>query len=590
MAESSRPEAPPESPAERHLAIAGRALLLLPLLALLMGIGGNDRPAWPDLAPREASVLMMAGSLLEDHDLEYTRLDFDRLLLAWRGNPPDLELTSGSDGRRITYRYPFVYPLYLAPFLAFAPERGIALANILLLLAALLAAARALAPRLGGWSPWVLLAWIFGSVVFAGVFRADGDVFLLSCSLLAASLWLAAETLEGRAARRALFAGALLAPVVLVMPVALLLLPLLIFSASGEARRMLAPRLLAGAALGVLLLVLVHWWNGGGLYFAATSSFKFTPATGYPAVDFPAEKWVDEVRILAAQHWEGAPRLAWGYEPLLLGWNLLYFLAGSQLGLLPYFLPLLILLALRPRPLAFVTLAYMVYLLALHPFNFWLGPGALGNRALYPLYGAAIVALPPLRDRLAALGRRPFLGFLLLFLAVAPFLWELWRDPSDWPYRKTAYDHQTAIARGLLPHEASQRWLPGGAIEEIDGLFIAAIDENTWVEKGNGRLGVAGEKAAFLVVSLQRLPSLLIEMDAGAPNEIVVHGGQQVERILRPDGGIGFRVEPEVWRRHAMWFSPLPMYIYRLELELPLGRTENTLFRLSPEWPARMLQ
>lgn len=574
----------PESQGDVHLKRIAWGLLLLPFLFLLWAASGNNRAAWPDLLPREATVLTMAGSLIDEQDLQFTRLDFDRLLLAWRGDPPDLELATGSDGRRITYKYPAAYPVYLAPFLAFAPERGIAFANILLLLAAAVLAARALAPRLGGWAPLLVLLWIFGSVAFAGVFRADGDVFLLSCCLLAASLWLAAA---GKAAgRSALVAGLLLAPVFLAMPVALLVLPLLILSASGEKRGELAPRLVAGAALGALLLVLVHWWNGGGLYFAATSSFKFTPATGYPTVDFPAEKWADEVKLLAAQHWDGAPRLSWGFEPRLLLWNVFYFLAGAQLGMLPYFLPLLLLLVLRPRPLAFVVLAYVAFLLLFQPFNFWSGPGPLGNRALFPLYGAAIVVLPALRDRLGTPSRRAFLVAALGLLLVAPFLFELWRSPGSWPFKNAAYDQQTAIARGLLPHEASQRWLPSGAIEEIDGLFIAALDENTWVEKRNGRLGVDGNRAAFLVMGGRRLESLLIELGEGAPNEVAVRGGRLGDRILRPDGGIGFRVAPQVWRRHAMWFSPLPMYIYRLELELPPGGAEKTLFRLTPEWPA----
>lgn len=579
----------PASRAETRRRFAAWSLLLLPFLVLLLVAGGHERAAWPDFLPGEATVLMQAGSLIEDGDLLYTRLDFDRLLLAWRGNPPDLELATGGDGRRITYHRPALYAAYLAPFLALAPERGIAFANIALLLAAALAAARVLAGRLGLWGPPLVAIWLFASVAFTGVFRADGDVFALSLVLLAATCVLAAS--EGEAAgtsRLALAAGALLAPVFLAQPLALLLLPLFAYWPAAAARRRLAPPLWLGAALGALLLVLVQWWNGGGLYFAAASSFTFTPATGYPAVDFAPADWAKEVQQLAALHWDGAPRFSWGFEPRLAAWNLVYFLAGAQLGVLPYLLPLALLLALaRPRPLLLAAAATMVLLLVIHPFNFWDGPGPLGNRALLPLYGAAILFLPALRSRLAGLaGGRAVLAGIAPLLLAAPFLFLLWRMPAEWPYAKASYLHQTTAARALLPHEASQRWLPGGAIEELDAVWIAALDAHSWVEKRHGRLGIEGQHAAFLVSSSQPLSALLLELGEGAPNELTVRGGRLGDRILRADGGIAFRVEPELWRHHALWFSPLPMYIYRLELELPPGREGETLFRMVPEWPA----
>lgn len=589
------PESPAtlEAPAARphRRAAIGWALLLLPFLFLLVAAGANERATWPDLMPGEATVLMQAGSLIEDRDLLYERLDFDRLLLGWRGNPPDLELATGGDGRRITFHYPVLYAAYLAPFLAAAPERGIAFANIALLLGAAIVAARALAPGLGAWAPPLVAVWLFASVAFAGVFRADGDLFALALSMLAASCWLTAAAAgdKVRAGRQAGLAGALLAPVFLAQPVAFLLLPLFYFQAAEDKRRQLAAPLLLGAALGALVLILVQWWNGGGLYLAATSSFRFTPATGYPAVDFAPIDWLAEVQKLAALHWDGAPRLAWGFEPRLIGWNAVYFLFGGALGVLPYLLPLAQLLVLaRHRPLLLVSAAAMLWLLLLHPFNFWDGPGPLGNAALLPLYGAALLVLPAVRGFLDRIAGRPALAVAAVaapLLLAAPFLHPSWRAPAAWPYARAAYAHQSAAAASLV-HEASQRWLPGGAIEELNGVFIAALDPHSWVEKRRGALGIEGRRAAFLAASGTPLAALQLELGEGGPSEIVVHGGRLGDRILRADGGIGFRVEPQLWRRHALWWSPLPMYIYRLEIELPPGRTGDTLFRVLPEWPA----
>lgn len=591
---TASPAAPTAASSAEAPAFGGRpwlawVFLLLPFLGLLFAALAQARAGWPDLLPREATILMQAGSLLEDHDLLYTRLDFDRVLLAWRGNPPDLALETGGDGRRITFAYPPLYAAWLAPFLALAPERGIAFANLALLLAAAIATARALSSRLGPWAPALVGVWIFGAIVFTGVFRADGDLFGFSLALLAAALWLGAE--GEKAERRALLAGALLAPVALAEPAALalaLLLPL----APGGRRRSLLGLALAGFLAGVLLLGLVQWWNGGQLWPTAGGVFKFTPATGYPAVDFPPTSWQAEVGKLAALHWDGAPRLFYGFEPRLWAWNLLYFLAGAQVGLLPYFLPLLLLLALRPRQLGPALGLLMVGQLFFHAFNFWGGPGPLGNRALIPFYGAALVALPGLGQRLGPLaGRRAAAALLLPLALAAPFLLPSWSAPGAWPFARAAFAQESPAARALLLHEASQRWLPGGAVEEMSGIFIAALDENSWVEKRHERLGIAGNRAAFLIGSGRPLAGLNLELGAGAPVELRLRGARLDEqKVLRPDGGVGFRAEPELWRRHAMWWSPLPLYLYRLEIELPAeGATEHvgdTYLQLLPEWPA----
>ena len=121
------------------------------LAAVLAGAWLSSRAGWserePYLAAGEATVLMQAASLAHDFDLAYTREDFDRLTLEWRGEPPDLELASGSAGRRITYHRPFPYALYLAPFVRVSPQKGFAVANALLLVLVAVFAARTLKAR-----------------------------------------------------------------------------------------------------------------------------------------------------------------------------------------------------------------------------------------------------------------------------------------------------------------------------------------------------------------------------------------------------------------------------------------------------------
>ena len=42
--------------------------------------------------------------------------------------------------------------------------------------------------------------------------------------------------------------------------------------------------------------------------------FRFTPATGFPHVDFSPLEWNDTVQRLSALHFDGAPELSWGFD------------------------------------------------------------------------------------------------------------------------------------------------------------------------------------------------------------------------------------------------------------------------------------
>ena len=85
----------------------GWTLLASLLAVILLGAYFYDRTTWPGRLAGESTYLMQALSLSEDLDLEYTRADFDRLLLADLGNPTDLSLVSGTGGRHITFDRPF---------------------------------------------------------------------------------------------------------------------------------------------------------------------------------------------------------------------------------------------------------------------------------------------------------------------------------------------------------------------------------------------------------------------------------------------------------------------------------------------------
>lgn len=556
-------------------AAPGWAVLGTLLAATLTVAAIHHRAGWQAQVPGESTVLMQAESLAFDLDLTYSRADYDRYLSRWRAGPGEIALVSGADGRRIAYDHPFPYALYLAPFLRLS-RHGFAVANALLLIAAALLAVRVVRrlpgaadggddPAPGSWAPLLVALLLFGSVSFAYVFRATGDLFLLLV------VFAAGAAVRGRspAAWRWTAAGALLA-VPLATTVLYGVVPLALVAAAPRRGR---GRLLGGLALGLVALTLVQWSAGGGLEVVATSRALFTTASGFPLVDFPAGEWHAMVRQQAAFGFSGAPRFAWGLDPLLWGWNLVYLLGGQSIGLLPYFLPAALLLAGGPpsggrRGPLFAAGLWLLAILLWHPFDLAGGPGTIANRFFLPLYGLLWLAVArPVRLRwLAATA-----------LVAAPFLAPLARQPDAEPQAIDGRPfYVSSLAARFLPYETSQRWLPGGPTIEHHGLWVRPLAESVWGEPHTGRLMLDGDRRAeLLIASTLALDVLRLDFGAEAPARIEVLRGQLVERLLESDGGIAFRLDPGPWiARHPLWWTPRRLRLYRVAFRLPsAGRT-----------------
>lgn len=544
-------------------------VLLVLLVLLLVAAATYERQ--DRLLPGEATVLMQGESLRHDGDLRYERLDYDRILLAL-DEPPDLELASGTGGRSVTYDRPFVYALLLLPALWWKLDSGFALLNALLLAVAALFAARGLSRRAGPWGPAWIAALLFATPAFLSVFRADGTAYVVAV-LLGGSAVLLGERAEEQNGPW-LVAGVLVAlaaawhPLWLVLPVALLLLPHRSSQATGEQRL----SLLLGFGLATIVQVVVQWWAGGGLVYALGASFRFTPATGFPAVDFAAADWDQTVARLSALHFEGAPELSWGLDARLWLWNGAYVLVGRHGGLLAYALPLVLaVLGSRRGRLAWLAASVLalVGVLLFHPFDLFGGAAAVGPERLLPLAALAPLAFAALRP--AVFEDRKMVAWIALpasVILVAPVLWPAWTSPRAWPLED---DGERAFvseaAERVLPYETSQQPLPGGPWEDVAGLRFKFLRENGWGESRRDRLVMEGDaEVDLLVTSDEPLDALLLDFGEEAPSSLVVEGAERGEIMLRPSGGVAFEVSLGGGRSHATWWTPERRWFYRFGL------------------------
>lgn len=593
------PEGAPSPAAPSFLEWVGWAVLGSLLLATLIGCLVFDRTGRPSLVGDEATYAMQAASLAWDLDLAYTRKDYDRFVAQWGGPPDGVILQSGDGGAHITYGKPFLYALAVAPFVRVAPLRGALVANLLMLAAAAVLAARTLRQRCGALAPLAVAVFVFASVSFAYVYWVHADVFLLAATAAGYALAYggdrtrprhgapAPQMFAGPAAERSgwHFAGRWCAVgVLLAVPVAFrpfylaLLLPPLLAVPAGRRRAGVAA--LAGGALALLAVTaLVQHAVGGGWSGYSGQRLGFYARTGYPEVQFPAARWNDELKRWGNTSWvqEGA------FEPIasarLWAWNTLYFLVGRDVGVLPYFLPLLLAAAAFRGyggrwliPLAVIAASFCFLLV--RPFNFYGGGGAIANRYFLPLYAALwFIAARPLR-----------LPHLALATALAaPFLLPLWRQPSAYPIGEDGrYRHVSEAARRLLPYETTQSSIPGGQDVDRHGLWVKLLDHDAWrAPDGNGFRMVGSGTAELLVGSPAPLPFLGVAMDRSAPARLDVDGLELHPSLLRPNGWEEFEVALRRTRAvHPMWWTHDDFYLYAVTLRLPGGRAVPVGFDL----------
>jgi hypothetical protein len=570
------------------LEAAGWAVLALLLLAALIGALRLDRASLPLLGD-EATYAMQAASIAHDFDLAYSREDYDRFVAAWGAPPAGLILQSRPGSQRLVYGKPPLYALVISPFVRVAPVRGPVVANALLLAAAALLAARSLRHRIGPAAPLWVAAFVFASVAFAFVFWGESDLFLMAAVAAGFALvywedrrysgstepppqiYEGEDTASGRAfLARWLGAGALLGVAVAYRPIYLVLLAPAVLAAWGSPPRRrggAVTGLLLGAAVLLLVSMAIQWRAGGDATGYGGQRQGIYAREPYPEVGFPAERWSERVARQGNASWFQAAALRPELNPKLAAWNAFYFLAGRHVGVLPYFLPLLLgFLAFRGDrgrwaiPLA-VAAAAVAFLL-LRPFNFY-GGGALGNRYFLPLYPALWF--------MAARPARPAWALAVAVLA-SPFLGPLWTHPTAYPIGANGeHRHVSPIARRWLPYETTQSSAPGQELAVGGGLWVKLLSHNVWPSEPRGRLRIAGgARGELLVGSPQPLDSLHLEFDERAPTRLEIAGRELRPLLFKPNGSILFEVPLGSPRAvHPVRWSPYDHHLYVLDFHLP---------------------
>lgn len=560
------------------------AILALLLAATLVGAVSFDRRSWPGLVGDEATYLMQAQSLAWDFDLLYSRRDFDRFVAQRGVNPDGLILQSADSGRTLTYSKPASYAAWIAPFLRLSPTRGAAIANALLLILAAGLAARTLSRRLGPAAPLWVAAWIFASVAFAYVFWVHSDLFLMCLTAIALALAYGGPRGEEppepawRAVLRWLIAGAFLGLVFMSRPFyGTLLLPAALAVPRGQRIRGIAA-LVVGAGLVALTSGLTNLADSDAFTTYGGQRQSFDSTTGFPEVNLPPGSWTAQIATRGDHTWRAQVSL----ERRQASWNVLYFLVGRHVGILPYFLPLLLGVAACRRGegrgmLIVAALAAAFCFLAIRPFNFYGGGGALANRYFLPLYPAFWFAA----------GRAPARASWAALVAVlaAPFLLPLWRHPAAYLLApEGGYSYVSSFAQRVLPYETTLSHLkPSGREDFIhNATWIRLLTPSLRPEKDGAAISMDDSGSGQLLVgSPTPLKGVEFDLLPPVPPHLEISGAEGVAAVPQPGGGAGRLLHFAHPRAvHRMWWTDDPYYLYQLRLEAPEGK--GFTFKLRP--------
>jgi len=538
---------------------------------LLVWAFGSLLIATPESTPRGQSAVLAASSLGHDLDLKLRTEDGLR-------NPGGLAgplwVRRTPAGEVVPLGPSFLLTLLAAPFSLVVSNTAmpwvLRVLEIVFVLTAAWFCGRRLGAHFGTAGPLWVAALLFGSTAWLSVGRG-GDLVPFGLALLVGAALLptqdrgSADVYEGewdgeqepldvRPTGGPQVVGAILLGVALAFlaledwTAALLLLPVFAMLRKSKSG---APLRTVAAACGVTCLMAMGlWtllagaapWNGSTAWLSEVETVP-SIAKGELAIDLESlGRDVDA-------------RQAGSADLGTLRHAAFQFLLGGRAGLLVSCFPLLVLLLVASRPrtsqpsLRWPVLSFLIcvgLLIAFRTFDLSGGPGGPGNRWLLPfvaflgVFGASRISVP--------------------WAALTLLLGQVVQFPAQTAWLGIKNPIQTS-AQSVLPLETTQSFLGAGeGVMLPGGLWVRPWDEGALRLRGN----------AWNVVSIARaepLSEVVVELSRGAPGQIEVQGGEVQELMFRPDDSVQLQVllEPAA-ARHASWWSPEPVYWYRLSI------------------------
>ena len=568
------------------------SIILVVVVALWgLAVTALDRPGWPRWIGEEATHVLQAESLARDLDAVFDAKD--RRRVASTGvEITGLSLRNGRLDEAPVFARPVFYSAYLAPFVRLAPARGPTIANLLLLCLAVGLASRRLYMRVGSSAPWLVGLFLFASVVFRYLQIAEPPIFLLALAVSAFFLVFGLEEAvsEGpsdmyrplptraRIGRRWGAAGLLLGLMAAFNPVYVVLALPAVAAAPRDNRRAALASLSIGLFAILALSGLIERGRAGGwnLPFPEPSSSVLVAAE--PLGQEPLGDLVGESISSPFEAAPGRPFPA-RISGRLTAWNAAYSIAGRHMGLLPYFLPTVLILGLWTMGSgrsSLVTACWIALglIALLSPFDLAGGPTAIGNRWFVPLFGA-LWFVPARRPRARWLGITAALAGL--------FLYPVWLAPAGPPVvADGSLQHAQSFAASYLPLETSQRSLPGFGEILGRGAWVRSL-RNTVRLRGDGRWQMEGGKQAELLIAApSQLDSVYFEFGGGAEPELEVEGGELGNMVLQPTGRVAFHVgglDPVA--RHPTWWDEADQNFYDVGLRMPGAEDSRQVFSVT---------
>lgn len=468
-------------------AVATRFFVGLALI-VLTGLVGRGI-SYPALAGGhkgdEATYILMAYSVVADHDLVYTRTDLDRFdaiyhrpgesgrhtpeglflktrsQLQWSmAHPLSLTRSMRPESDGLSYGKAFAYAVAAAPFVGIGGLGGMFMFNVLLLASSLACAvlfARARVP--GAKGTLIGVAFVMASSVPVWITWLTPEVFNFALVMHAFFLWLYKEVSEpGK--RVEWLCGPwtnIVGPLLLGIATfskptnALLVVPMGSYALSRlDLRRaiLLSLAFFAGSAglYGANAIQSGEWNYQGAVAPVGRVTFYGHFPFEAPGVDFRTAGGSEMVTNDSGAEDLLAPAVMWP----LLRHNFVYFWAGRHSGLIPYFFPGVAILfawlirwrqATRWQWFSFAAIAGSVLVLLLLTPNTWNGGGGPpGNRYFLSLYPPLLFLLPAASGWVLGISAAVVGVAFSSALTLHPFV----ASQSPW----------------LAPAQAPRRWLP----------------------------------------------------------------------------------------------------------------------------------